>query len=87
MSLTLSIDMLVSPIRVVARFCDLTPLETADLFEVARIVGDAVQKEFGGTSLTISIQDGPEAGQSVQVTGQTILLPVPSSIVTAVDLL
>ncbi|KYO25041.1 bis(5'-adenosyl)-triphosphatase [Alligator mississippiensis] len=30
------------------------------------MVGNVVEKHFCGTSLTISIQDGPEAGQTVK---------------------
>jgi len=49
------------------RFHDLTTAETSDLFEVVKKVGDAVTAEFGADSLTISIQDGPDAGQTVEV--------------------
>ncbi|KAF6040482.1 hypothetical protein EB796_001195 [Bugula neritina] len=57
---------LVSPLRVCKRFHDLTTAETSDLFEVVKKVGDAVTAEFGADSLTISIQDGPDAGQTVE---------------------
>ncbi|XP_009995310.1 PREDICTED: bis(5'-adenosyl)-triphosphatase [Chaetura pelagica] len=57
---------LVCPLRPVERFRDLCPEEVADLFRTAQRVGDVVEKHFCGTSLTISIQDGPEAGQTVK---------------------
>uniref|UniRef100_A0A8B9Q9S4 Bis(5'-adenosyl)-triphosphatase n=1 Tax=Apteryx owenii TaxID=8824 RepID=A0A8B9Q9S4_APTOW len=59
-------DVLVCPLRPVERFRDLRPEEVADLFRTAQRVGDVVEKHFCGTSLTISIQDGPEAGQTVK---------------------
>ncbi|XP_035193631.1 bis(5'-adenosyl)-triphosphatase isoform X2 [Oxyura jamaicensis] len=57
---------LVCPLRPVERFRDLGPEEVADLFRMAQRVGNVVEKHFGATSLTISIQDGPEAGQTVK---------------------
>uniref|UniRef100_A0A8C6YW12 HIT domain-containing protein n=1 Tax=Nothoprocta perdicaria TaxID=30464 RepID=A0A8C6YW12_NOTPE len=58
---------LVCPLRPVERFRDLRPDEVADLFHTVQRVGDVVEKHFCGTSLTISVQDGPEAGQTVKV--------------------
>ncbi|XP_029097992.1 bis(5'-adenosyl)-triphosphatase isoform X2 [Monodon monoceros] len=57
---------LVCPFRPVERFRDLHPDEVADLFLAAQRVGTAVEKHFQGTSLTFSVQDGPEAGQTVK---------------------
>nr|XP_058934066.1 bis(5'-adenosyl)-triphosphatase isoform X2 [Kogia breviceps] len=57
---------LVCPLRPVERFRDLHPNEVADLFQAAQRVGTAVEKHFQGTSLTFSVQDGPEAGQTVK---------------------
>uniref|UniRef100_A0A8V0ZGS3 Bis(5'-adenosyl)-triphosphatase n=1 Tax=Gallus gallus TaxID=9031 RepID=A0A8V0ZGS3_CHICK len=57
---------LVCPVRPVERFRDLCPEEVADLFRTAQRVGNAVEKHFCATSLTIAIQDGPEAGQTVK---------------------
>nr|XP_032637722.1 bis(5'-adenosyl)-triphosphatase isoform X2 [Chelonoidis abingdonii] len=57
---------LVCPLRLVERFRDLHPEEVADLFQTTQMVGNVVEKHFCGTSLTISIQDGPEAGQTVK---------------------
>ncbi|XP_058144152.1 bis(5'-adenosyl)-triphosphatase isoform X1 [Dasypus novemcinctus] len=57
---------LVCPLRPVERFRDLRPDEVADLFQATQRVGTVVEKHFQGTSLTIAIQDGPEAGQTVK---------------------
>ncbi|XP_044879330.1 bis(5'-adenosyl)-triphosphatase isoform X2 [Mauremys mutica] len=58
---------LVCPLRPVERFRDLRPEEVIDLFQTTQMVGNVVEKHFCGTSLTISIQDGPEAGQTVKL--------------------
>nr|CAI9699907.1 unnamed protein product [Rangifer tarandus platyrhynchus] len=50
----------------VERFRDMSPEEVADLFQAAQRVGTVVEKHFQGTSLTFSMQDGPEAGQTVK---------------------
>ncbi|XP_070591827.1 bis(5'-adenosyl)-triphosphatase isoform X2 [Erythrolamprus reginae] len=57
---------LICPLRPVERFRDLHPEELADLFRTTQAVGNVVEQHFGGTSLTISVQDGPEAGQTVK---------------------
>ncbi|WIA15547.1 hypothetical protein OEZ85_002180 [Tetradesmus obliquus] len=56
---------LISPIRVVRRFADLTPAEVADLWGLAQLVGKTLEPHFGAQSLTLAIQDGPAAGQTV----------------------
>lgn len=56
---------LVSPKRVVARFAELAPEEVADLWCLAQRVGTAVEPHFSAQSLTLAIQDGPQAGQTV----------------------
>ena len=56
---------LVSPKRVVPRFADLTAQEVADLWCLAQRVGAAVEPHYGASSLTLAIQDGPCAGQTV----------------------
>ncbi|XP_053577366.1 bis(5'-adenosyl)-triphosphatase [Bombina bombina] len=56
---------LVCPLRPALRFTDLRPEEVGDLFIAAQRVARVVESHFGGTSLTISLQDGPEAGQTV----------------------
>ncbi|CAF90975.1 unnamed protein product, partial [Tetraodon nigroviridis] len=60
-------DVLVCPLRLVERFGDLQPDELADLFSTTQRVASLVERHFGATSLTIAIQDGPEAGQTVKV--------------------
>ncbi|KAK9766506.1 Dinucleoside triphosphate hydrolase [Basidiobolus ranarum] len=51
--------------RSVARFTDLTPEEVSDLFVSAQSIGRVVEKEFQGESLSVVVQDGPYAGQTV----------------------
>lgn len=57
---------LVCPRRPVERFRDLQADEVADLFSTTQRVANLVEKHFSATSLTIAIQDGPEAGQTVK---------------------
>ncbi|XP_057702229.1 bis(5'-adenosyl)-triphosphatase isoform X1 [Corythoichthys intestinalis] len=57
---------LVCPLRQVERFRDLQPDEVTDLFIATQRVATLVEKHFNATSLTIAIQDGPEAGQTVK---------------------
>ncbi|XP_077582351.1 bis(5'-adenosyl)-triphosphatase isoform X2 [Stigmatopora nigra] len=57
---------LVCPLRQVERFRDLRPDEITDLFSTTQRVANLVEKHFNATSLTIAIQDGPEAGQTVK---------------------
>ncbi|KAJ1688273.1 hypothetical protein LUZ63_019663 [Rhynchospora breviuscula] len=56
---------LIIPRREVKRFTDLTNDEICDLWTTARLVGSCLEKYHDATSLTLNIQDGPEAGQSV----------------------
>ncbi|TKC53315.1 hypothetical protein EI555_019221 [Monodon monoceros] len=79
----LTADVLVCPFRPVERFRDLHPDEVADLFLAAQRVGTAVEKHFQGTSLTFSVQDGPEAGQTVKVKGDPESTP---KVITLLDL-
>ncbi|XP_057702232.1 bis(5'-adenosyl)-triphosphatase isoform X2 [Corythoichthys intestinalis] len=58
---------LVCPLRQVERFRDLQPDEVTDLFIATQRVATLVEKHFNATSLTIAIQDGPEAGQTVKL--------------------
>lgn len=57
---------LVCPLRPVERLRDLRADEVADLFSTTQIVANLVEKHFQATSLTIAVQDGPEAGQTVK---------------------
>lgn len=56
---------LVIPVRKVPRLKDMRPEEVADLFMVVQKVAKFVEEYHGSTSTTVSIQDGPEAGQSI----------------------
>ncbi|KAG0053412.1 hypothetical protein BGZ83_001178 [Gryganskiella cystojenkinii] len=51
--------------RNVPRFLDLSPEEVSDMFQSAQRIGEVIEKEYGGSSLTIACQDGPAAGQTV----------------------
>lgn len=53
------------PRRVVPRLADLEPEEVTDLFLSVQQVGKVLEKAYNAQSLTISLQDGKEAGQSV----------------------
>ncbi|EFJ39318.1 hypothetical protein VOLCADRAFT_71460, partial [Volvox carteri f. nagariensis] len=56
---------LVSTKRVVQRFTDLTPDEVSDLWLLAQRIGKTVEAHYGAQSLTLAIQDGAFAGQTV----------------------
>lgn len=56
---------LVVPKREVKRFADLTADEICDLWLTARKVGRQLEVYHKASSLTLNIQDGPQAGQSV----------------------
>ncbi|KAK8781016.1 hypothetical protein V5799_017646 [Amblyomma americanum] len=56
---------LVAPIRPALRLSDLSTEEVQDLFLVVQKVQRAVEKHFGASSSTVSIQDGPDAGRSI----------------------
>jgi HIT domain len=58
---------LVCPKRVVSRFSELTREEVGDLFGTAQRVGIIVERAFEGEALTIAVQDGEEAGQTIKV--------------------
>ena len=57
---------LVSPIRVVERLSELTAAEVSDMFLTTQRVSDAVKKHHGAPALTVAVQDGAEAGQTVR---------------------
>ncbi|XP_069328152.1 LOW QUALITY PROTEIN: bis(5'-adenosyl)-triphosphatase [Eulemur rufifrons] len=66
MMMLLMRDVLVCPLWPVKCFWDPCPDEVADLFLATQRVGTVVEKYFQGTFLTFSMQDGPEAGQTVK---------------------
>jgi bis(5'-adenosyl)-triphosphatase len=56
---------LVVPRRLAPRLSDLTAPEVTDLFLAVQRVGAELERAHGATSLTIAIQDGPDAGQTI----------------------
>ncbi len=67
------IDVLVIPTRIVKRFTEMTSEEVSDLFLTTQRIGKLIEQLYGATSLTVAIQDGPEAGQSVEVRATSFL--------------
>ncbi|GAO47399.1 HIT-like protein [Saitoella complicata NRRL Y-17804] len=59
------LHVLIIPQRVVPRLKDLTKEEVADLFQTAQLIGSVVEQEANADSLTIALQDGVNAGQTV----------------------
>nr|XP_007146925.1 hypothetical protein PHAVU_006G082400g [Phaseolus vulgaris]ESW18919.1 hypothetical protein PHAVU_006G082400g [Phaseolus vulgaris] len=62
---SLFLHVLVCPKREVKRFVDLTADETSDLWLTAQKVGTQLESYHKASSLTLAIQDGPQAGQTV----------------------
>ncbi|KAL4208496.1 Bis-triphosphatase [Rhizopus microsporus] len=56
---------LVVPKRNTPRLKDLTEEEIIDFMLSAQKIGNVLEKHYHGTSLTMTIQDGPQAGQTV----------------------
>ncbi|XP_050097259.1 nitrilase and fragile histidine triad fusion protein NitFhit [Anopheles aquasalis] len=56
---------LVTTKRPTARLPDLTPPEISDFFQVVCKVQKAAERLYDATSSTITVQDGPDAGQTV----------------------
>ncbi|KAH8556721.1 HIT-like domain-containing protein [Umbelopsis sp. PMI_123] len=56
---------MVIPRRIVTRFADMTSDEATDMILSAQKIGNVIEKEYDGTSLTLVMQDGPQAGQTV----------------------
>lgn len=56
---------LVASKRPALRLPDLTPAEINDLFQTVCTVQKVAEKLYGATSSTITVQDGPNAGQTV----------------------
>jgi predicted amidohydrolase/diadenosine tetraphosphate (Ap4A) HIT family hydrolase len=56
---------LLSPVRVAQHLADLTPSEVSDLFLATQTVVNALKKRYNVSSVTVAVQDGPEAGQTV----------------------
>lgn len=47
---------LISPVRVVQRFAELTPEEVSDLWSLAQLVGKTLEPHYKASSLTLAIQ-------------------------------
>ena len=56
---------LVVPKRVTGRLSSLSTAEVLDLFSAVSVVGPVVERHFAGTALTVTVQDGKAAGQTV----------------------
>ncbi|XP_023738678.1 bifunctional bis(5'-adenosyl)-triphosphatase/adenylylsulfatase FHIT [Lactuca sativa] len=56
---------LVCPKREVKRFGELTTEETSEMWITAKRIGNMLENYHKASSLTFTIQDGPQAGQSV----------------------
>ncbi|XP_064605423.1 nitrilase and fragile histidine triad fusion protein NitFhit-like [Liolophura sinensis] len=57
---------LVAPLRPAKRFADLTQPEVSDMFACVQKISGVLEGEYGAKSLTIAVQDGEHAGQTVQ---------------------
>uniref|UniRef100_A0A1B6DP50 Nitrilase and fragile histidine triad fusion protein NitFhit n=2 Tax=Clastoptera arizonana TaxID=38151 RepID=A0A1B6DP50_9HEMI len=57
---------LVAPIRSAQRLSELTQSEISDLFNTVKRVQSLVEKVYNAQSSTITVQDGPDAGQTIQ---------------------
>ncbi|ODM92781.1 Nitrilase and fragile histidine triad fusion protein NitFhit [Orchesella cincta] len=57
---------LISSKRVAMRLCDLSPSEISDIFTLAQKVQTIMEAIHGASSSTITVQDGKDAGQTVQ---------------------
>lgn len=51
--------------RVAPRLVDLTVEESTDLWRTVHTIAPTLQKQFGASSLTVAVQDGIDAGQTV----------------------
>ncbi|ODN80752.1 hypothetical protein, variant [Cryptococcus amylolentus CBS 6039] len=56
---------LICPKRVVPRLADLNTEEVSDLFQSVQHVGKVLEQVYKAQALTVSLQDGAVAGQSV----------------------
>ena len=57
--------LLVSPLRCVQFFEDLTEIEKRDFANLAKLSGEIMKKHMHTTALSMTIQNGPIAGQTV----------------------
>ncbi|OWR46477.1 nitrilase and fragile histidine triad fusion protein NitFhit [Danaus plexippus plexippus] len=57
---------LVAPIRLAERNKDLTDEEASDFFKTVRLIQNLMERVHNTESCTVTIQDGPDAGQTVK---------------------
>ena len=57
---------LIASDREARRFQDLTPEEVSDLFKLVHRISPVIEKVFSALALTIAIQDGKDAGQTIE---------------------
>jgi bis(5'-adenosyl)-triphosphatase len=50
--------------------------EASDMILSAQKIGKVIEKQFNGTSLTLAMQDGPQAGQTVKQQSPTNNKPI-----------
>ena len=67
MILTHCEDMLVAPLRPAEHITDLTQAEVSDLFSMVQRVSAVTQRQFSASAVTVAVQDGADAGQTVKV--------------------
>lgn len=67
MNLNTNTDVLVAPLRPVQRLHELSSAEVADLFQTVQKVEAVMGRVHNTSSTTVSVQDGPLAGQTIQV--------------------
>ncbi|XP_076351477.1 ntrilase and fragile histidine triad fusion protein NitFhit isoform X3 [Tachypleus tridentatus] len=61
----MTLDVLIAPLRPAERLKDLTGPEISDLFTCVQKVQGVIEEVHGVQSSTIAVQDGPEAGQTI----------------------
>lgn len=62
-------DVLVAPFRCVPRMNQLSSVEVSDLFSLVHKIAPVVERVYAGSSTTIVVQDGKDAGQTIEVCG------------------
>lgn len=56
---------LICPVRCVPRLSQLSPAETADLFQTVQRVSRTLERLYSASAFNVAVQDGVDAGQSV----------------------
>jgi diadenosine tetraphosphate (Ap4A) HIT family hydrolase len=68
------VDVLVAPLRKALRMGDLTQEEIGDIFGLVKQVQAVMEAVYQARSSTLSVQDGPDAGQTINVSALHIFL-------------